>query len=204
MSDFLNDMISDFNYMFNNIDKIQEKKPEFIKKYINNREKLLSELQKEVDIYKRDKSNKKKIDKLTTLFWQIQTNEIITLPDEPSKKTCQYDKNCYRLNISHNINEYNHYNNNFNNLASRIAAFLSSLDDKISLQENRNKKRTLSSSKTKTKKRPLSGSKTKTKKRKIGGNYKNKSYKKKSYKKKSYKNKSYKNKSYKKRLKKKI
>ena len=179
MSKFLNNMIKDYDYMFNNIDKIPEKRQIFIEKYIKNRKNLLSELQKEVDIYKHDKSNIEKISELKKLFWQIQTNEIITLPNEPSKRTCHYYKKCYRLNVSHNINDFDHYNNNFNNFASRIAAFLESLDEKISLQKENNKKRSRTNS--------ISSLKTKTKKIKYGGNYKKKSYKKKSYKKKSYK-----------------
>lgn len=133
MSVWLNNMIKEYYYMFNNIDKIPEKKNSFIEKYIINRNKIFYELQKEVDIYKLNKSNNNKINKLVELFWSIQTNEIITIKLDKQKEKCCYYSNCYRLNVEHNITK-DHFNNVYNNFASKIAIFLGSLDNKIESQ----------------------------------------------------------------------
>ena len=133
MSSFLDDMITDYSEMFNyNGNNLSKLKNAFFINYIKNRDKLLSELQKEVNIYVNNKSNIEKINNLKNLFWSIQTNDVITLDLDLDKynTNCNYYDKCYRYSVEHNTS-YKHRENTADHLASKIASFLEALDNKI-------------------------------------------------------------------------
>ena len=152
MSAFLDEMIEDYQKIFfadgSNISIL---KKDFLNKYIKNRKKLLGELQKEINIYAKDMSNQEKINKLKDLFWQIQSNEIIILGFDKIKPNCMYGNKCYQIGIEHST-EFKHPNNSADNLATKIAMFLDSLDNRIKFKnsqgQKQNKKRYLRASQT--------------------------------------------------------